>query len=332
LRLHAQPIVDTATGEVAGYELLARFPQPWGVSPQQVFDAAATHAAGSRLTCAVLTRALSLRDALPPRTFVTVNCTPQDLTDPMVLDVLDGADLTRVFVELTEAAWPRDEQAVLGTTALIRRRGGRIACDDVGAGYAGLLQLIRLRPDLVKVDRGIVERVDLDPAAAALISMLGALAGRLDAWLVAEGIETARQLETLVGLGVPLAQGYYLARPADPWPVTTRGDEIRALHRRSSLHEHLTAYRREPEADELVLDSWGRVESVLVPGPDGRPVATRPLTMAPSTTVDEAVLRAMARPTPWERIAPLVLTDESGRHLGVVQVERLVEVLGERSA
>jgi hypothetical protein len=61
-----------------------------------VFDAAATHDAGSRLTCAVLTRALSLRDSLPPRTFVTVNCTPQDLTDPLVADVLGGADLTRV--------------------------------------------------------------------------------------------------------------------------------------------------------------------------------------------------------------------------------------------
>jgi hypothetical protein len=161
--------------------------------------------------------------------------------------------------------------------------------------------------------------------------MLGSLAGRLDAWVVAEGIETARQLEALVGLGVPLLQGYYLARPAEPWTGTARGAEVRALHRRSSLHEHLTAYGREPEVDELVLDSWGRVESVLVAGPDGRPVATRPLTMAPSTTLDEALLRAMARPTPWERIAPLVLTDESGRHLGVVPVERLVEVLGARA-
>jgi hypothetical protein len=53
--------------------------------------------------------------------------------------------------------------------------------------------------------------------------------------------------------------------------------------------------------------------------------------MAPSTTLDEALLRAMARPTPWERIAPLVLTDESGRHLGVVPVERLVEALASRS-
>ncbi len=329
MTLHAQPLVDTTTGEVAGYELLSRFPAAWRVSPQDVFDAAEVHGVSPQLTRAVLLGALALRDTLPPRTFLTVNCSPSDLTSPLVHDVLEHADLSRVFVELTESAWPEDECEVLRVTDVIRRQGGRIASDDVGAGYAGLLQLIRLRPDLVKIDREIVRRVDTDPAATALVSMLGDLVGRLDGWLVAEGIESASQLDTVVGLGVPLVQGYYLARPAEPWPSALHQQEIVTLGQRLGLRDHLVAYRRDPAPDELVLDVQGRVEGVRVPLASGGHEVARPLTMAPSTTVTEAVLRAMARPAPLERIAPVVLTDATGRQLGVVPVERLVEALTE---
>jgi EAL domain-containing protein (putative c-di-GMP-specific phosphodiesterase class I) len=275
----------------------------------------------------VLLEAVALRDTLPPRTFLTVNCSPRDLTSPPVLDVLAGSDLSRIFVELTETAWLEEESRVLHATDVIRGQGGRVASDDVGAGYAGLLQLIRLRPDLVKVDREIVQRVEADPAATALISMLGDLVGRMDAWLVAEGVETGGQLATVVDLGVPLVQGFYLARPAGPWPGAERRQEILDLNHRLTLRDHLVAYRREPRADELVLDGNGRVEGVRVPLGGGRFEVARPLVMAPSTTVTQAVLRAMARPGALERIAPVVLTDSSGRHLGVVPVERLVEAL-----
>jgi EAL domain-containing protein (putative c-di-GMP-specific phosphodiesterase class I) len=319
--------VDTATGEVAGYELLSRFPECWGVSPQGVFDAAASHGVSPQLTRTVLLEAVALRDTLPPRTFLTVNCSPADLTSPLVLDVLAGSDLSRVFVELTESAWPEDQQSVLRATDVIRRQGGRIASDDVGAGYAGLLQLIRLRPDLVKVDRAIVERIEDDPAAVALISMLGDLVGRMDGWLVAEGVETFGQLATVVDLGVPLVQGFYLARPAEPWSGTSHQQEILDLNHRVTLREHLVAYRRDAGPDELLVDERGGIEGVRVPLEGGRFAVTRPLVMAPSTTVTEAVLRAMARPTPLERIAPVVLTDTSGHQLGVVPVERLVEAL-----
>lgn len=327
LRLHAQPLVDTATGDVAGYELLSRFPPCWQVSPQEVFGTAESHGVSPQLSRTVLLEAIALRDTLPPRTFLTVNCSPGDLTSPLVLDVLAGSDLSRIFIELTETAWPEDEQQVLRATDVIRRQGGRVASDDVGAGYAGLLQLIRLRPDLVKVDREIVRRIEDDPAATALISMLGDLVGRMDAWLVVEGVETFGQLATVVDLGVPLVQGYYLARPAEPWTEAWRQQEILELNHRLTLREHLVAYRREPGADELLLDVRGRVEGIRVPLDGARFEVARPLVMAPSTTVTEAVLRAMGRPTALERIAPVVLTDSSGRHLGVVPVERLVEAL-----
>jgi hypothetical protein len=101
------------------------------------------------------------------------------------------------------------------------------------------------------------------------------------------------------------------------------------LNHRLTLRDHLVAYQRDPAADELVLDGHGRVEGIRVLLDGARLEVARPLVMAPSTTVAEAVLRAMGRPTPLERIAPVVLTDPSGRPLGVVPVERLVEALTE---
>lgn len=327
LRLHAQPLVDTDTGAVAGYEVLSRFPAEWGVGPQDVFEAAERLGISARLTVAVLRRALSLRDHLPPRTFLTVNCSPSDLTDPQVGRLLAEADLRRVFVELTETAWPDDEHAVLDAARVIRERGGRIAADDVGAGYAGLLQLVRLRPEMVKVDRAIVQRVDSDVAVSALISMLGELVGALDGWLVAEGVETQEQLEQLVRLGVPIAQGYLLGRPGEPWPDSSAGEQLRMLAARADFPEHLVAYHRAARPDEVALDADAVPVGVRVINPDGSEAFVRPLVMSPSTTVTDALRRAMARPTSAERLAPLLLTDATGRLVGVVPVEHLVEAV-----
>ena len=88
--------------------------------------------------------------------------------------------------------------------------------------------MLAIRPDLVKLDRSLADGVDRDPAKAAVVEMLGALAGRLDAWLLAEGIEREAELETLVGLGVPLAQGYLLARPTDEFALADPGRHRRA--------------------------------------------------------------------------------------------------------
>lgn len=327
LGLHAQPLVDTETGAVAGYEVLSRFPAEWGLGPQDVFDAAEQLGISARLTVVVLRRALDLRDALPPRTFLTVNCSPMDLTDPQVVRLLAAADLRRVFVELTETAWPDDEHAVLDAARLIRERGGRIAADDVGAGYAGLLQLVRLRPEMVKIDKAIVQRVDSDVAVRALITMLGELVGALDGWLVAEGVETHEQLEQLVRLGVPLAQGYLLGRPAAPWPDSGVAEQLRTLADRAGFPEHLVAHHRAAQPGEVALDADAVPVGVRVTNPDGSTTFVRPLVMSPSTPVTDALRRAMARPTSGERLAPLLVTDATGRLVGVVPVEHLVEAV-----
>jgi EAL domain-containing protein (putative c-di-GMP-specific phosphodiesterase class I) len=323
LRMVAQPIVDVASGVVAGYELLARFPEEWEAMPFEVFAAAERLGISGILTREVLRQAVLLRDGLPARTFLTLNCSPSDLADPETCEYLAELDLSRMFVELTEAAWPGEEESLLRAVDLVREHGGRIAADDVGAGYAGLLQLVRLRPELVKVDRSIVRRIPSDVAAAALVEMLGALAGRLDAWLVAEGVETQSQLSAFVQMGLPLVQGFYFGRPATPWASIEHADELSSMLADSPVPSSLMAHQRLPMPDELVLGEHSEVRAIRV----GQSGTVRPLMMAPSTTVVEALERAMARPDALSRIAPIVVTDDHGRATGVVPVERLVRAV-----
>ena len=127
------------------------------------------------------------------------------------------------MIELTE------HEAFAGNDRLgqvvedLRSRGARIALDDAGAGYAGLTHLVWLRPDIVKLDRDLTERVHADPARMALIESFVRFARRVGAIVCAEGIESFEDLTTLANLDVAWGQGYAIARPAAPWPEAAPG-------------------------------------------------------------------------------------------------------------
>jgi hypothetical protein len=237
---------------------------------------------------------------------------------------LSTADLGRMFVELTETVWPSDEHALLAAVDAVRAAGGRIAADDVGAGYSGLLHLVRLRPEMIKVDRQLVRMVGTDPGSSVVIRMLGDVAGQLDAWVLAEGVEDAVQLGLIAEMGVPLLQGFYLAAPAAPWPPADNLDRVWSLALGIALPEHLVAHQRDPAPGELVTDVHGRPELIRIHRPGEPAILVRPLTMAPSTPVCEAIVRALARPDPVARVAPIVVTDEAGRPVGCVDLLPLV--------
>ena len=156
----------------------------------------------------------SPRPVLPPDTFLTVNVSPHILGSAPVQDALaTRPGLQRVVVELTEHTPVHDLAALRRQCDELRARGALIALDDAGSGYSGLQQLAALRPQVVKLDRALVSDADTDPVRVALAEMLGEFAGRIDAWLLAEGIETPAELAAFALLGVPLAQGWLLGRP-----------------------------------------------------------------------------------------------------------------------
>ncbi|CAO5229403.1 EAL domain-containing protein [Frankia sp. AgKG'84/4] len=234
--LYFQPIVDLQRGVIAGYEALARFHTHPTHSPDRVFAAADRRGLAAELEARVLTAALAARDRLPDRCFLAVNVLPHLLDSAAVTAVWRDADLRQVVLELNEAV---DLDNTVGLTAIaseLRNRGAFIAMDDVGSGYAGLRQLARVRPDFVKLDRSLVENVDDDQVKIALTELVGSFASRLNGWVIAEGVERVDELAMLVGLGVPLGQGFLLGRPARSWqqldPTVAR--RIRQLSERSN--------------------------------------------------------------------------------------------------
>ena len=141
------------------------------------------------------------------------------LVDDRTAELLaERADVSRLVVEVTEETLMRHGPVVERTVDGLRRRGARFAVDDVGAGYSGLSQLAVLRPTYVKLDRGLVRGIDSDPARMALVRALADYARETDGLLVAEGVETRKELARVREAGATLVQGYVLARPRSPWP------------------------------------------------------------------------------------------------------------------
>ena len=204
-----QPIVDMETGEVLGHEALTRFDDE--VAPNIVFRAAAEAGLGQELELATIEAALDHAPRLDGG-FLDVNVSPEL--------VLAGEPLARllrragrdVILEITEHAQVDDYVALRQALGELGDRV-RFAVDDAGAGFASLRHILELSPTHVKLDRGLVSRIDADPARHALVAGLVHFAERVDLRLIAEGVETKVERLTLMGLGVRIGQGYLFGRP-----------------------------------------------------------------------------------------------------------------------
>lgn len=355
-QLVAQPIVDLHRGVVVGHEVLSRFPRVRGATPDKWFAAAAREGLGAELNARVFERAVALRAALPPNTFLTVNVDPEAVGSSVLeAAVTRAGGLERLVVEITEHSAFEDVASVVATLDAWRDRGAKVALDDVGSGYAGLQALLRLRPDIVKVDREIVADMDRDPAKRAVVRMLGDFAGGLDAWLLAEGLERAGELEECVNLAVPLAQGYLLGRPSVGWTRTVDPRATAVIARLRDDGSHLQSVVRllEDTSDPAttvgcvatvaegmrLVEDPGPIDTAVVLSQDRLPVTLclRPSPGAPGTTAQPLLVkggeevrhvarRCVARASgTWHH--PVILIDDGGRYLGVVRVERLLDTL-----
>jgi EAL domain-containing protein (putative c-di-GMP-specific phosphodiesterase class I) len=329
-----QPIIDLASATVAGYEALSRFPGT--AAPDVWFAAAAEAGLGAELEALALRRALASLPDLPPNTFLTGNVSPHLLgTAPVAAALAEPPTLRRVVVELTEHMPTPDLAALRQQTAALRGRGALIAIDDAGSGYSGLQQLAEVRPQLVKLDRALVAGADTDPVKTALAEMVGAFTSRIDAWLLAEGIETTGELATFARLGVPLAQGWLLGRPAPHFaPLAPEVAQLVRTHvARAQLTESVASLlrpiRQRDEVDGapppyvVVDDAEAPVELMLADPRTGAPYrAPVSLRVPPSAGVTETLQRALTRP-PVHRFDPVLCTDRSGAVLGLLRIEDL---------
>jgi EAL domain-containing protein (putative c-di-GMP-specific phosphodiesterase class I) len=215
-----QPILDIGTGSVWAYEALVRGPngEPAGTILDRVTDETRY-----QFDQAARVKAIELAGRLFPRdseTRLSINFMPNAVYEPNAcirasLEAARRVEFShrRIMFEFTEQERFRDTEHVKRIVAAYRKQGFLTALDDFGAGFAGLSLLANFRPDLIKIDMDLLRGLDTDAGRHAIVSGVVGIARALGVTVLAEGVETAAELDALRSLGITLVQGYYFAKP-----------------------------------------------------------------------------------------------------------------------
>ncbi len=217
-----EPIVNLTTREVIGYEALVR--GPWEGefhSPAKLFQLAEETGLVFELDC--LCRRVALRGArgLQPGKLLFLNCLPTAIHDPAFRGDVLRKTLEDLRLRPTDMVFEISERESIDNFSIFREArdhygelGFQVALDDTGVAYGSLEAIMELSPDFIKVDLSLVRGIDTDPPRQELLRSLHTVALKLNAQVIAEGIETSEELATIQSLGIPLGQGYLFGRPA----------------------------------------------------------------------------------------------------------------------
>lgn len=216
-----QPIRDFVNGRTVGFEALSRFPDAEVRPPDRWFADAFDAGLGPKLELAAVRTALSGAHSLPPEAYLSVNVSPTTILDGVFGPMLaDAAHVRPLVLEVTEHAAVEDYHALNTALQPLRENGVALAIDDAGAGYSSLQHIVRLRPDIIKLDMSLIRAIDREAPRRALASALVYFAADTGSTIVAEGIETEAERATLESLGVSFGQGYLFARPGPASSLT----------------------------------------------------------------------------------------------------------------
>lgn len=213
-----QPIVDLGAGRIHGYEALVRGPA--GESAGTIL--ARVNASNRyRFDQVCRVRAIELAAGLGLQSTLHINFLPNAVYRPehcirttMEAARLHGFPPEQICLEVVESERVDNHDHMRGIINEYRRRGLMTAIDDFGAGYAGLNMLADFQPDILKMDMALTRAIDSDRTRQVIVRSIVAAAGELDITVIAEGIETEAELDTLRSAGVSLFQGYLFGRPA----------------------------------------------------------------------------------------------------------------------
>ncbi len=218
---HFQPLVDLGSGEIRGFEVLARWtdPEHGPISPDRFIAMAERLDLMSELMSGILRQAC--RDAIDwgDDVYLAVNVSPCQIADRSfsqdVLDILreEGFPASRLEIEVTESALIRDIDTAKAVLSSLQEHGIRISLDDFGTGYSSLYHLLNLKFDKIKIDRSFVQSLRSNLESAKIVDAVLGLARNLGMPVVAEGIEDELASAHLSDRGCEYGQGYFYGRP-----------------------------------------------------------------------------------------------------------------------
>ncbi len=221
-----QPILQMPGSNVKAYEALIRGPAGSELAnPATLFSMANHVGLVSELDRACCAVNFASAATLPPGALLFANVVPSLINDPnfrrWVVEQSRQVGAGRIVLEINEGTAIRNYEYLVEGISDLRKGGIRVAVDDLGAGYANLDHVLRLKPDFLKLDISLVRGVNQSRVKQALISSMLSVGRAADATVIAEGIENKEEYEALVDLGVPWGQGFLFARPAPGFPVPT---------------------------------------------------------------------------------------------------------------
>lgn len=215
LSIHLQPIVSLTDGRPMAAEALSRFSSNPSVGPEWWFAQAQRSDMQIDLEVAAISKALQHLNHMPDRAYLSVNASPLTVSSVQFMEAVRGVPTDRLLVELTEREIILETSPLMQALAVLRDKRIGIAIDDVGAGYAGLSTIVSLKPNVLKLDRSLVSQIQGCTVKQSLTKAMVHFANEMSAFLVAEGVETQAEHNTIKRLGVRLGQGYFYARPTD---------------------------------------------------------------------------------------------------------------------
>ena len=216
-----QPLVTLRTGQLSGFEVLARWQHPLeGIIPPSTFIPVAERDGWiGELTCQILQKAFAAAAILPEHLNLSINISPLQLRDLQLPEQIRrlatdaGFALSRIVVEITESALIDTLDSAVAIATELKMMGCRLALDDFGTGYSSLSHLQALPFEKLKVDRSFVSSMTKKRESRKIVSAVIGLGQSLGLRTVAEGIETHEQAEMVLWLGCDLGQGYFYGRP-----------------------------------------------------------------------------------------------------------------------
>lgn len=222
LSIHLQPIVSLSDGRPMAAEALSRFSVHPGLGPEWWFAQAQRSDMQIELEVKAIELALTHLQAMPAKAYLSVNASPLTVASPLFMDAMQGVPTDRLLVELTEREIIVETPQLMQALTVLRDKRIGIAIDDVGAGYAGLNTIVSLKPDVIKLDRSLVSAIHSCTVKQSLTKAMVHFANEMNAFLVAEGVETEAEHVSLKALGVRLGQGFHYARPAEAATIARR--------------------------------------------------------------------------------------------------------------
>lgn len=208
-----QPIINVAQDKVVGYEALARFPSEPQRPPDLWFGEAAEVGLEVQLEIMAIEEALKGLKHFPEESYISLNASPSTILCGALAHALVEQPLTRLMLEVTEHISVEDYGSIAMALEPLRRKGMLLAVDDAGAGYASFRHILMLKPDVIKLDRSLIQSITSNTDYRALAGALIRFAEETGSKVVAEGVETDEELALLRSLRVNNVQGFLLGRP-----------------------------------------------------------------------------------------------------------------------